>query len=68
MPVKEVQCSISGAPRKPGKASVLDGFPRGTELWAFFVQTEEVVHLLAATTEAERREWMMALQQAGLGC
>ncbi|KAL1623319.1 hypothetical protein SLS56_008319 [Neofusicoccum ribis] len=61
------KCSISGAPRKPSKASVLDDLPRGSELFPFFVQTEDVVHLLAAPTENERREWMAAVMAAQSG-
>ncbi|EKG20895.1 hypothetical protein MPH_01759 [Macrophomina phaseolina MS6] len=64
VPVKDIQCSISGAPWKPSKASVLDEVPRGSELYPFFVQTEEVVHLLAAFTENERRKWLTAISTA----
>ncbi|GME48290.1 Ankyrin repeat protein [Neofusicoccum parvum] len=67
IPVRDIQCSISGAPRKPSKASVLDDLPRGSELFPFFVQTEDVVHLLAAPTENERREWMAAVMAAQSG-
>lgn len=61
IPSRGVECSISGSLRKPAKAGVMDDLPRGTELYPFFVQNEGVVHLLAASTEGERREWMGAL-------
>ncbi|OJD40511.1 ankyrin repeat protein [Diplodia corticola] len=61
LPVRGIECSISGSLRKPAKAGVMDELPRGTELYPFFVQAEGVVHLLAASTEGERRNWMDAV-------
>ncbi|KAL1615766.1 hypothetical protein SLS54_008771 [Diplodia seriata] len=62
LPVRDIECSISGSLKKPAKAGVMDDLPRGTELYPFFVQAEGTVHLLAASTEGERREWMDAVQ------
>ncbi|KAL1642648.1 hypothetical protein SLS58_005419 [Diplodia intermedia] len=62
LPVRDIECSISGSLKKPAKAGVMDELPRGTELYPFFVQAEGAVHLLAASTEGERREWMDAVQ------
>ncbi|KAF4546047.1 Ankyrin repeat protein [Lasiodiplodia theobromae] len=67
IPSRGVECSISGSLRKPAKAGVMDDLPRGTELYPFFVQNEGVVHLLAASTEGERREWMGALESVRSG-